>query len=209
MKSKKKVKEKTKSKKWLVLLLLIIPFISIISIVIFRHTYAPTNEEIIDYIKNIKSYTVNAEYLVKNPKKEYKEDTSMYYCKDAGMRIEFGKDRVKIYKDGFIDVNENGDEYKLEDKFDSVYPLGFYNNLLERNIKDIKEGAEEWGDIKYLEVDVDISGKNSHISSAKVFINKADKSPIVTKIFDAKGQERIVITYSDFKEVKDIDKALF
>ena len=209
MKSKKKVKEKTKSKKWLVLLLLIIPFISIISIVIFRHTYAPTNEEIIDYIKNIKSYTVDAEYVVKNSKKEYKEDTSMYYCKDAGMRIEFGKDRVKIYKDGFINVNENGDEYQLEDKFDSVYPLGFYNNLLERNIKDIKEGSEEWGDIKYLEVSLDIDEKNKHVSSAKVYINKADKSPIVTKIFDSKGEERVTITYSNFKEVKEIDENLF
>ena len=209
MKSEKKITKKTKSKKWLLMLLLIVPFISIVLIIMFRHTYAPTNEEIIEDIKNISSYTVDAEYLVKNSKNEYKEETKMYYCKDVGMRIDFAQDRVKIYKDGFINVTDNGDKYQLEDEFDRVYPLGFYNNLLYRDIKEIKEGTEEWGDIKYLEVDVDLSGKNKHISSAKLYIDKANKSPIVTKIYDSEGKERVVITYSNFEKLKEMDNSLF
>lgn len=208
MKSEKQILKKIKGKK-LLLLLLIIPFISIILIITFRHTYAPTNEEIIKKIKDLDAYSTKAEYIIKNTKGEYKEETNIYYCKDIGMRIEFGQDRVKIYKDGFINVNDNGDEYELNENFDTLYPLAFYNNLLSNEIKEVKEGSEEWGDIKYLEVDISLPSKNKHIASAKVYINKADKSPIVTKIYDSDGKERVAILYKEFKELKEIDRGLF
>ena len=51
MKSEKNLWNKIKERKVLLLLLLLIPFISIIAIIGFRHNYAPTNEEIIEYIK--------------------------------------------------------------------------------------------------------------------------------------------------------------
>ncbi|MGG7178239.1 germination lipoprotein GerS-related protein [Clostridium paraputrificum] len=208
MKSEMQFLKNIKGKKWM-LLLLLIPFISIILIITFRHTYAPTNEEIIEKIKKIDAYNTKAEYIIKNTKSEYKEETNMYYCKDIGMRIEFGEDRVKIYKDGFVSMNDNGDEYEIKENFDTLYPLAFYNNILNNEIKEVKEGAEEWGDIKYLEVDVSLPSKNKHISSAKVYINKEDKSPIITKIFDIDGKERVTIIYKNFKELKEIDRGLF
>lgn len=209
MKSEKKVLNKENRKKWILLLILLIPFISIILIVTFRHTYAPTNEEILEKIKDIDAYTVKAEYTIKNSKGEYKEETKMYYCKDVGMRIDFGQDRVKIYKDGFISMKDNGDEYELKDNFDSVYPLSFYNLLLSNEIKEIKEETEDWGDKKYLEVSIDLPGSNEHISTAKLYILKDDRAPIVLKIFDKKDIERVSIAYSDFEEQKDMDKSLF
>ena len=64
MKSEKNLLNKIKERKVLLLLLLLIPFISIIAIIGFRHNYAPTNEEIIEYIKKSKAYTSKAEYKI-------------------------------------------------------------------------------------------------------------------------------------------------
>ncbi|MDU3355930.1 germination lipoprotein GerS-related protein [Clostridium sp.] len=193
----------------MLLLLLLIPFISIIAIIGFRHNYAPTNEEIIEYIKKSKAYTSKAEYKIKNSKGEYKEDTNIYYCKDVGMRIEFGQDRIKIYKDGYISIQDKGGKYELEKDFDSLYPLSFVSNLLCGDIEEINEGAEEWGDIQYLEIKVNLSNINDHMTSAKIYINKEDKTPIVTKIYDKDGKNRVDIVYKEFNYLKEIDKNLF
>lgn len=209
MKSENQIIKKIKSKKWLLLLLLLIPFLSIILIITFRHNYTPTNEEIVKYAREAKVYTGKVEYTIKNSKKEYKESTNIYYCKDVGMRIEFGQDRVKIYKDGYISMQDKGDEYELEKSFDSLYPLAFVNNILNGDIKNISEGSEEWGDTNYLEVTLSLSNINSHMTSAKVYIDKKDKRPIVTKVYDISGKERVIIVYKDFNYAKEIDKSLF
>ena len=203
MKSEKNLLNKIKERKVLLLLLLLIPFISIIAIIGFRHNYAPTNEEIIEYIKKSKAYTSKAEYKIKNSKGEYKEDTNI------GMRIEFGQDRIKIYKDGYISMQDKGGKYELEKDFDSLYPLSFVSNLLCGDIEEINEGAEEWGDIQYLEIKVNLSNINDHMTSAKIYINKEDKTPIVTKIYDKDGKSRVDIVYKEFNYLKEIDKNLF
>ena len=61
-KSKKSINNKEKDIKKkshikrniLITLLMIIPFISIILAILFRHAVAPTNEEIIEHVKNMK-----------------------------------------------------------------------------------------------------------------------------------------------------------
>lgn len=209
MKSEKQLLKKIKEKKVILLLLLLIPFISIIVIIGFRHNYMPTNEEILDFVRNSKAYTSKVEYTIKNSKGEYKEDTSIYYCRDVGMRIEFGQDRVKIYKDGYISMQDKGDEYELEKDFDSLYPLAFVNNILTGKIEEINEGSEEWGDTKYLEVNINLSNINNHMTSAKVYINKDDKKPILTRIYDQDGKSRVDIVYKEFNYLKEIDKNLF
>lgn len=209
MKSEKSLLSKIKERKILILFLLLIPFISILAIIMFRHNYAPTNEEIIECVKTSKAYTSKAEYVIKNSKEEYKEDTSIYYCKDVGMRIEFGEDRVKIYKDGYISMQDKRDKYELEKDFDALYPLAFVNNLLNGEIKEVNEGSEEWGDTKYLEVEVNLSNINDHMTSAKVYINKEDKKPILTRIYDKNGKSRVDILYKEFNYLKEIDKNLF
>ena len=205
---KLEIKKKLLSKKWIIILVLI-PFVSIFLVIIFRHTYILTNEEIIDYVKNAKSYSSRVEYTIKNSRGEYKEDTDIYYCKDEGMRIDFEKNRVKIYKDGFISIKDNGYEYELNGDFDQVYPLAFESNLLSNEVTSIKEGTEEWGETKYLEVDINLPFKNNHMTSAKLYIDKDNKSPIVAKIYDMKGNERVIIVYKDFKYLSEMDKSLF
>ncbi|MDS0526213.1 hypothetical protein NNC19_11025 [Clostridium sp. SHJSY1] len=201
---------KTKFKvanKWL--LLMAVPFISIILVVIFRHEYYPTNEEILEFIKNTKAYSSQVDYTIKNSRGEYNEETNIYYGKELGMRIEFGQERVKIYKDGYISMNDNGEEYKIDEDLDKVYTLSFVSNLLSNEIKEVKEGSEEWGDTKYLEIEISLPFKNNHMSLAKLYINKKDKCPIVTKIYDINHNEKMTIVYKNFKYLNEINKEMF
>lgn len=191
------------------ILLLFIPFIAIIAVIIFRHVYNPSNEEILEYVKEANQYSSKVRYIINNSKGKYTEDATLYYSKDHGMRIEFGQDRVKIYKDGFISMNDNGDKYELEKSFDEIYPLAFTSSLLTNNMESITEGSEEWGDTEYLEVKINLPFKNNHINWAKLYINKKDKSPIGTKIYDVDNKERLTIIYKDFNYLDEIDETLF
>ena len=81
-------------KKIIITLLLIVPFISIFLVVIFRGVLSPNNEEIIRDLKNIKCYETKVEYIVKNSKGEEREDTVQYYSKDEGVRVEFDDNKI-------------------------------------------------------------------------------------------------------------------
>lgn len=199
-----------KKKRYIIIIaILLIPFISIFLIIHFRRVVTPTNDEIIQYIIDAKAYKTEATYTIENSKGEFEEEVEIYHKKDLGFRVEFQEDRVKIYKNGYINVQENDEEYEVDEGMDSLYPLGFIGNILSNEIIDINEGTEEWGDIKYLVVDVQLSSKNNHLYKAKVYINKEDKSPIVTKIYNNEDEERVIIVYDDFEYLKDIDKNLF
>lgn len=206
---KSKENKNGKGKYIAIFALLLVPFISIFLIIQYRHIFAPTNDEIIDYILESEGYKSNVEYTVINSKGEFKEDVEMYYKKQYGFRVEFPEERVKIYKDGYISIIENDYEYELNEGFDTLYPLGFISNILKNEITEVKEGTEEWGDIKYLEFCINLSSKNKHLSKAKVYINKEDKSPIVTKIYNSDGEESVIIVYDDFSYLDNIDKNLF
>jgi outer membrane lipoprotein-sorting protein len=47
------------------------------------------------------------------------------------------------------------------------------------------------------------------MTSAKLYINKENKVPIVAKIYDIDKQERVTIIYKDFEYVKKFDEDLF
>lgn len=194
--------------KWVVLLL-VIPFISIIIVVIFRHSYFPTNDEIIEEVKNAENYTSKVEYSIKNLRGEYKENTTIYYSKVKGMRIEFEEDRVKIYNNSLINIYDNGYEYELKGDFDLLYPLAFTNNLLLNKIQYIEEGSEEWGEGQYIEISIELPFRNNHMTSAKLYINKKDKTPIVAKVYDVNKEERVTIIYKDFEYLKKFNEDLF
>ena len=153
-----------KKKRYIIIIaILLIPFISIFLIIHFRRVVTPTNDEIIQYIIDAKAYKTEATYTIENSKGEFEEEVEIYHKKDLGFRVEFQEDRVKIYKDGYIYVQENDEEYVVDEGMDSLYPLGFIGNILSNEIIDINEGTEEWGDIKYLVVDVQLSSKNNHL----------------------------------------------
>ena len=65
-------------KKIIIILLLAVPFISILFIIFFRGFLMPSNEEIIEGLKNIKAYEAKVQYVMKNDKGEEIEETKQW-----------------------------------------------------------------------------------------------------------------------------------
>ncbi|NKF06760.1 hypothetical protein J1C67_07270 [Clostridium gasigenes] len=199
-------------KKVLITLLLCIPFISIILVIMFRLTVVPTNEEVISQLKEITCYKTNVEYITNNSRGEEKEETTQYYSEDKGARIDFGIDRIKFYKDDNIRVEDNisNKEYNVEADLDKLHSLAFMKNLLSYPIEEgsIKEGQEEWGEKKYIELTLELFLENDHLDKAKVFIDKKEKTPIGAIIYDKEGNDRLRIIYKNFEKLKEIDNDL-
>ncbi|MDB1949040.1 germination lipoprotein GerS-related protein [Clostridium tertium] len=199
-------------KKLLLILMVCIPFISIILVILFRATADPTNEEIIKSLKEIKCYSTRVEYIIKNTRGEEREETTQYYSKDIGGRIDFGEDRSKIYKDNKVIVKDgiSNKEYTMENDMDEIHSLAFLNKLLSYPIDEngIKEGQEEWGDTAYIEFTCEVFLKNDHLDKVKIFIDKQEKTPIGAIIYDKDGKDRIRIVYRDFEKLKQLDSGL-
>ena len=196
-------------KKIIISLLLLIPFISILLVVIFRGMFMPNNEEIIRELKNIKCYETKVEYIIRNSKGEEREETVQYYSKDEGVRVEFKDDKVKIYKADGIHVKdeESNSEYVIERDMDILHSMAFMNKILSYPLKSdsIEEGQEEWGDKIYIQVDTELFLNNEHFNTARIFINKKTKTPIGIIIYDKDGNDSVRIIYDDFRVVKEID----
>lgn len=199
-------------KKLLLILMACIPVISIILVILFRTTTEPTNEEIIKSLKDIKYYSSNVEYVIKNSRGEEREETLQYYSKDIGGRIDFGEDRSKIYNDSKVIVKDNisNKEYEMKDEMDEIHSLAFLNNLLSYPIDEggIKEGQEEWGDTEYIEFTSEVFFKNDHLNKVRIFIDKQEMKPIGAIVYDKDGKDRIRIVYRNFENLKQLDTNL-
>ena len=195
-------------------ILVLIPIIIIVVIILFRHNVVPSNEDIINGLKDTKYYTSQVDYLFKNSKAEFSEKTMQYYSLDKGGRIEFkdGYQRIKVYKGGDIKVegNQEQEEFILEKDIDDLYPLAFIKNILSNQIiGDIKEVKAEWGDDYYLEVNIEYNTRNKHLNKAKFYVDKNKKVPVLLKILDDNNNERVVITYKDFVKEKNLSDDIF
>ena len=194
---------------WIILTLFTIPILILIIIIFFRHSYVLTNKEVVERIKNTRMYKSEIEYTVKNSRSEYSENIRLLYYKNMGLRIEFEKDRVKVYKNGQIFIEESGNEYEANKGVDEVYPLADINNILSNEVLTIEEGKEEWGDKIYIKLIVKLPFENEHMDYACIFLDKENQIPLMTQIYDVKDNERIRITYKTFKKLKKLDENLF
>jgi outer membrane lipoprotein-sorting protein len=193
--------------------LIFCPIIIISLIMVFRNIVTPSNESIINGLKNIKYYSCRVNYIFINSKSQFEEDTMQYYSFDKGSRIEFenGDGRVKVYNGGEIKVEENREgEYILNKDIDIIYPLAFIENVLSNTENtEVKEVKNEWGDSIYLKVDITYNVNNKHLNKAEFFVDKNKGVPVLLKILDCNNKERIIITYKDFKREKTLDEDLF
>lgn len=193
-------------------ILVLIPIIVIGLVVMCRNVIIPSNEDIVNELKNIKYYSSKVHYVFKNSKSLFEENTIQYFNNDKGSRIEFLDEcnRIKVYKGGEIKVEGNGDEdYTLDKNIDTIYPLAFMQNILSNpQVGNIEEVKEEWGQGIYLKVNLDYN-INKHLNKAEFYIDKSKRVPALLKVFDDNDKERIVITYTDFKKEKVLNDDLF
>lgn len=200
-------------KKLLKVFLVSMPIILIALIIFFRLTAEPSNEEIIMGLRDIENYTTRVEYLIVNSRGEEKEETIHYFSKDFGGRIDFGEDRVKIYKENEILIKDNisNKEYKIEEDMDKFHSIAFMNKLLENPIIDgeIKDGQEEWGEREYIEFTSELFLNNEHLDKMKIFIDKNEEIPIGAIIYDKDGNHKVKIVYKEFEKLKNQEESLF
>ncbi len=199
-------------KKLLLILLVFIPVILITLVIIFRMTAEPTNEEIIKSLKDIKAYTTDVEFLIKNSRDEERQNAIQYYKKDVGGKIDFGQDRTKIYKENMILVKDNvsNKEYTIENSMNDLYSISFLNKLLSYPINNegLQEGQEEWGDTEYIVFTSELFLKNDNLDKVKVFIDKQKKAPIGAIVYDKNNKDRVRIVYRNFEKLKELDEEL-
>jgi len=190
-----------------------IPIFVIVLVIFCRHVITPSNESIINELKNTKYYSSKVEYVFKNSKSEFKENTIQYYSFDRGERIEFkdGYDRIKVYNGSEIKVEGNNDEeYMLNKDIDIIYPLAFIENiLLNSQFSEIKEVKADWNQEIYLQVDIEYNSNNKHLYKAEFYVDKNKRIPVLLKILDDSNKERVIITYKDFIKEKSLSDDLF
>ena len=200
-------------KKLLLVFLISIPVILISLVILLRITAEPTNEEIIESLKNIKAYKTEVEFVVKNSRDEERQDTVQYYKEDLGGRIDFGEDRTKIYKDNEILVKDyiSNKEYTMAIGMDELYSISFLNKLLSYPINNegIKEGQEEWGETEYIVFTSELFLKNDSLNKVKIFIDNNKKVRIGAIIYDNDNADWVTIVYKNFEKLKDIEEDVF
>lgn len=194
-------------------MLILIPIFITLLIILCRHAIIPSDEDIVNELRNTKCYSSKVDYSFINSRSKFEESTMQYYSFEKGSRIEFndGYKRVKVYKGGEIKVQgDENEEYTLDKDIDVIYPLAFIENILSNpQVGDIKEVKAEWGDGIYLQVDIEYNNKNKHLNKAEFYIDKNKRIPVLLKILDDNDKERILITYNDFKKEKNLSDNLF
>lgn len=194
-------------------ILMLIPVFIILLIILCRHVVTPSNEDIVNELKNTKCYSSKVEYTFINSRSQLKESTMQYYSFGKGARIEFNDEykRVKVYKGGEIKVQgDENEELTLDKDIDVIYPLAFIENIFSNQLSNnIEEVKAEWGQGIYLQVNIEYKSKNKHLNKAEFYIDKNKKSPVLLKILDDNNKERILITYKDYKKEKSLSDNIF
>lgn len=181
--------------------IVLIPIIVIGIIICFRNAFLLSNEEIIEKVRNLDQYETIIEYTITNARGEYVEKAQLHCSKEHSPKMEFGDRLAKTYnKDSITMKYKDGKEYNLEKDTDSFYSLAIMSELFKNPIKEVKEESVEWGELEYLKVNIDILSKNNHLDKAILYINKQEKIPMLIKIFDINGKERVKIEYRDFNK---------
>lgn len=200
---------KNLKKKIFITILMTIPFISMMLVISFRHVAIPTNEEILEDVKNMKNYESIVEYKIMNDRGSYTDKTKVIFSEKYGTRIDFGEEITKIYKDDYIKMiyNKKKEKYEVKRELDKFYTLSTMREIFNNPIISVEEGKDEWGDLEYLKVNFELIFNNNHLDKATLYINKSKKEPMLIKIYDNEGKERVKIEYREFlKTNKDLEE---
>ena len=199
----KKIKRK-------IVILSVIPLVAIVLIVIFRYEFFPSNEEILNSIKNSKGYVTDVEYTITNTKYKYTEEATINYTKGINTKIQFNNNIEKTYnEDGTMTINHNGYEYSTNSNNDIIYSLAIVNKIINSdddpkaiaNRESLTEEKDEWGEKEYLVLKYFMDSNNRNINSMILYIDKKDKVPVIAKLYDNENKERASIVYKSFKYI--------
>lgn len=195
--------------------LLILSIMSFVLLILISgcNKNAKDTEKVIDYLKNLDSYSCDINMKIQNDKQVINYTGKHFFDKKYGYRFELDENRILIYKEDKIFVKDlqNGLSYDTDKDFDSVFKLCFigeYISLIYTNEK-VENSFKNINNEEYQIIHLDIPGNNKNISRADLYVNLRDKFPKYLIVYDSKDREKINVEYSNFKFNPELQEELF
>jgi outer membrane lipoprotein-sorting protein len=172
-----------------------------------------SSDEIVTYLKNLKSYESNIEMYVNNDKQELKYVMKQYCDASMGYRLDIGENRIQVYKNNKIYVTDKGKDtkYELSAEFDELYKISFigeYIKILYTN-DEVKYDIKEIDGKSYQLIYTALPGNNKNLDSAIMYVDIERCVPTKITIYDSRNKERVNILFSEFKSNINLSKELF
>jgi outer membrane lipoprotein-sorting protein len=169
--------------------------------------------DVLNFIKSLDSYSTSYKMDIMNDKQTITYEGKQYYDKKLGYRLELGEDRVFIYKDDKIYVQDvkNKNNYILNKDFDDIYKISFIKEYLKLlyTDEDIKYDFKTIDNKSFQLIYLTIPGGSREMSRAVMYVNLKTYFPEMVLIYDEKGNERRRITYTNFVSNPTLDQKLF
>lgn len=171
------------------------------------------NEDTLDLLKSMDSCSSDFELSIINDKGSIDYSGKQYYDRRYGCRLELGKDRVYIYKNNNIYVNDlkSSSKYVLDKDFDELFRLGFiseYISLLYTN-EDIKYETKTIDGISYEIVKLTIPGTNPSLNRAELYVEVHSGIPDKVLIYDKENKQKVTIKYKNFNAEVKLNEDIF
>ncbi|OFI07510.1 hypothetical protein CLOACE_03390 [Clostridium acetireducens DSM 10703] len=190
---------------------IVIIFFSSIFISCFKHSNE--QEEVLNYLRELKSYKCNVYVEIKNHKQINKYKCKQYYTKNLGARFDIKEERVIIYKGENILIKDlkNQVQYTTDRDFDEVFKYSFIGEYINSVFSsgNTKSYFKTINNNKYQVIKLMIPGKNKNINKAYMYIKCKDKAPKYLIIYDLNNNEKIKITYENFTPNIELDENLY
>ncbi len=182
-----------------------------------REIKIQNSEQAFEYIKSLKNYASDMKITFKNNRGEESFNLKQYSSVNSTYRMDFEGYRSYIYKDDKIYVKDikNSTEYLLDENFDEVYKYCFLNEYIKLiysmdEVIYFKESIYEGENERVIYgARVNIPTNNLNIKYAILYLDGQKKIPIKLEIFDSKNNERVLIEYTTFDVLQEIDNSLF
>lgn len=181
---------------------------------IYYFTDKHEEKDVVEYLKELKSYTCSINIEVENSKQHISYTGKQMYKLGKGYRLELNeKKRIMIYKENKIYVYdaENNKSYILPLKFDDVYNMSFvgeYIGMLYTN-ENINYSIKNIKGVDYVLVKISIPNQNKNMNYAVLYVDLKGKFPTELRIYDIKNEEKLKIKYEEFKPNVQIDEKIF
>ncbi|NLZ48837.1 MAG: hypothetical protein GX895_08640, partial [Clostridiales bacterium] len=134
-----------------------------------------SEKEVVDYIKNMRSYQCKTKIVVHNDRQDLEYQCNLFYDSESGNRLELGKDRIYIFKGNKTEVkdNVNNRRYIVESKFEDLYYLTFVNEYIKLIYinEDTKYYIEEGDGKRYQLIELTIPANNRNIDKAVLYVD--------------------------------------
>lgn len=172
-----------------------------------------SEREVVEYLKNIKSYKCRASISILNNRQTIEYKCTAFYDEKLGARLEIGEDRVFIYKDKWIHVDDkiSGRKYSIEESFDNLFYLAFVNKYIKLMYtnEDTKYYIQEESGRRVQLIELTIPDNNINMAKAVLYVDVKTLVPEKIMIYDNKDKERVRIVYSEFAANEKLNSELF